>query len=177
MNHKKVLRLMQVMGIRSQIRRKHRCNYASSTEGRVAKNLLKQDFKAAKPNQKWVTDITQYRVGDCWLYLSAIKDLFNNEIIAYQMSHRNDKELVLQTFRQAWKQQKDVTGSSFTATRDSSTRPMRTTTCCQRLAPESACLAEAIVMIMPRWRASSRISKRKGSTPMISEIWMRHKGE
>ncbi|MFK4300262.1 hypothetical protein ABH892_000354 [Paenibacillus sp. RC254] len=37
MNHKKVLRLMQVLGIRSQIRRKHRCNYASSTEGRVAK--------------------------------------------------------------------------------------------------------------------------------------------
>ncbi|URJ49080.1 IS3 family transposase [Paenibacillus polymyxa] len=110
MNHKKVLRLMQVLGIRSQIRRKHRCNYASSTKGRVAKNLLKQDFKADKPNQKWVTDITQYRVGDCWLYLSAIKDLFNNEIIAYQMSHRNDNELVLQTFRQAFKQQKDVTG-------------------------------------------------------------------
>ncbi len=73
-------------------------------------NLLKQDFKADKPNQKWVTDITQYRVGDCWLYLSAIKDLFNNEIIAYQLSHRNDNERVLQTFRQAWKQQKDVTG-------------------------------------------------------------------
>ncbi|WP_198536453.1 IS3 family transposase, partial [Paenibacillus sp. DMB5] len=41
MNHKKVLRLMQVLGIRSRIRRKHRCNYASTTEGRVAKNLLK----------------------------------------------------------------------------------------------------------------------------------------
>ncbi|MGW8957637.1 hypothetical protein [Paenibacillus sp. NPDC055715] len=40
-------------------------------------------------------------MGDCWLYLSAIKDLFNDEIIAYQMSHRNDNELVLQTFRQA----------------------------------------------------------------------------
>jgi putative transposase len=64
MNHKKVLRLMQVMGIRSRIRRKHRCNYASSTEGRVAKNLLKRDFKAEAPNQKWVTDITQYRVGE-----------------------------------------------------------------------------------------------------------------
>lgn len=110
MNHKKVLRLMQVLGIRSRIRRKHRCNYASSTEGRVAKNRLKQDFKAEAPNHKWVTDITQYRVGDSWLYLSAIKDLFNNEIIAYQMSQRNDKELVLQTFQQAWAQQKDVSG-------------------------------------------------------------------
>lgn len=65
---------MQVLGIGSQNRRKSRCNYTSSTEGRVAKNLLKQDFKAHKPNQKWVTDITQYRVGGCWVYLSAIKD-------------------------------------------------------------------------------------------------------
>jgi putative transposase len=110
MNHKKVLRLMQVLGIRSRIRREYRCNYASSTEGRVAKNLLKRNFKAEAPNQKWVTDITQYRVGESWLYLSAIKDLFNNEIIAYKMSRRNDNELVLQTFGQAWTQQKDVTG-------------------------------------------------------------------
>lgn len=110
MNHKKVLRIMQELGIRSRIRRKHRCNYASSEGGRVAKNLLKPDFKADAPNQKWVTDITQYRVGEKWIYLSAIKDLFNNEIIAYQMSARNDNELVLRTFQQAWAQQKDVTG-------------------------------------------------------------------
>nr|WP_194542869.1 IS3 family transposase [Paenibacillus sp. JZ16] len=100
MNHMKVLRLMQVLGIRSRIRRKHRCNYVFSTEGRVAKNLLKRDFQAEAPNQKWVTDITQYRVGEFWLYLSAIKDLFNNEVIAYQTSYRNDNELVLQTFQQ-----------------------------------------------------------------------------
>ncbi|MEK4259445.1 MULTISPECIES: IS3 family transposase [unclassified Paenibacillus] len=110
MNHKKVLRIMQDLGIRSRIRRKHRCNYATSEGDRVAKNILKRDFKADAPNQKWVTDITQYRVGEKWLYLSAIKDLFNNEIIAYQMSARNDNELVLRTFRQAWTQQKDVTG-------------------------------------------------------------------
>jgi len=110
MNHKKVLRLMQVLGIRSQIRRKHRCNYASSTGERVAKNLLKQDFNATKPNEKWVTDITQYRVGDQWIYLSAIKDLFNNEIVASRMGLRNDNELVLKTFEQAFAKQKDVTG-------------------------------------------------------------------
>jgi putative transposase len=110
MNHKKVLRLMQVLGIRSRIRRKQRCNYASSTEGRVAKNLLKRDFKADAPNQKWVTDVTQYRVGESWIYLSAVKDLFNNEIIAYHMSQRNDNPLVLQTFENAFKKTKDVTG-------------------------------------------------------------------
>ncbi|GJM83068.1 hypothetical protein HMSSN139_55640 [Paenibacillus sp. HMSSN-139] len=49
-NHKKVLRLMQELGIRSRIRRKHRCNYAGSTGGRVAENLLQRDFKADLPN-------------------------------------------------------------------------------------------------------------------------------
>jgi len=110
MNHKKVLRLMQTLGIRSRIRRKHRCNYTSSTEGRVAKNLLKRDFKADRANQKWVTDVTQFRVGESWIYLSAVKDLFNNEIVGYQMSQRNDNLLVLQTFENAFNKTKDVTG-------------------------------------------------------------------
>ncbi|WP_458123272.1 IS3 family transposase [Paenibacillus sp. Z3-2] len=110
MNHKKVLRLMQTLGIRSRIRRKHRCNYASSTEGRVAKNLLKRDFKADRANQKWVTDVTQFRVGESWIYLSAVKDLFNNEIVAYHMSQRNDNQLVLQTFENVFNKTKDVTG-------------------------------------------------------------------
>lgn len=177
MNHKKVLRLMQMLGIRSRIRRKHRCNYASSTEGRVAKNLLKRDFQADTPNQKWVTDVTPYRVGESWIYLSAVKDLFKNEIVAYHMSQRNDNPLVLQTFEKAFSKTKDVTGLIVHSDQDSSTRLMHTTTCCQRLAPKSACLVEEIVMTMPRWRASSRISKRKDSTLMISEIWTRYKGK
>ncbi|TKI54556.1 DDE-type integrase/transposase/recombinase [Brevibacillus antibioticus] len=54
--------------------------------------------------------MTQYRVCDKWLYLSAIKDLFNNEIVAYHMSLRNDNDLVLQTFLKAFEKHKDVTG-------------------------------------------------------------------
>jgi transposase InsO family protein len=57
---------------------------------------------ADESNQKWVTDVTQFRIFDTWIYLSAIKDLFNNEIVAYHMSLRNDNELVLQTFRKAF---------------------------------------------------------------------------
>lgn len=101
---------MQELGLRSKIRRKHRCNYASSAGGRVAENLLKREFHAELPNQKWVTDVTQYRVADTWLYLSAIKDLYNNEIVAYHMGLRNDNQLVLQTFEKAFEKQKDVTG-------------------------------------------------------------------
>lgn len=109
-NHKKVLRLMQEMGLRSRIRRKRRHVHESTTGSRVAENLLHRNFQAGKPNQKWVTDVTQYRVQDKWIYLSAIKDLYNNEIVAYHMSLRNDNELVLQTFRKAFENEKNVTG-------------------------------------------------------------------
>ncbi|WP_158502541.1 IS3 family transposase [Aneurinibacillus migulanus] len=102
MNHKKVLRLMQKLGLQASIRRKRRFNMKDKVAERVAENLLKRDFTADKPNQKWVTDVTQYQVGERWLYLSAVKDLFNNEIIAYQLSERNDNELVLQTFTKAF---------------------------------------------------------------------------
>ncbi|KQL43624.1 transposase [Brevibacillus choshinensis] len=109
-NHKKVLRLMQEMGLRSRVRRKHRCNYASSIGTRVVENLLQRKFHANLPNQKWVTDVTQYRIGDTWLYLSAVKDLFNNEIVAYHLAQRNDNDLVLQTFKKAFQNKEDMSG-------------------------------------------------------------------
>ncbi len=93
---------MQKLGLQASIRRKRRFNMKDKVAERVAENLLKRDFTADKPNQKWVTDVTQYQVGERWLYLSAVKDLFNNEIIAYQLSERNDNELVLQTFTKAF---------------------------------------------------------------------------
>ncbi|SDN34799.1 Integrase core domain-containing protein [Paenibacillus sp. yr247] len=80
------------------------------SDGRMAPNLLNRDFTAAKSNEKWVTNVTQFRVGDQRIYLSAIKDLCGNDIIAYHKSLRNDNELVLNTFNKAFKQHKDVTG-------------------------------------------------------------------
>ena len=53
---------------------------------KIMANLLQRQFEAKEQNKKWVTDVTQYRVGDTWLYLSVIKDIFNNEIVAYQTS-------------------------------------------------------------------------------------------
>lgn len=99
---------MQTLGLQASIRRKRRFNMTYQAAERVAKNLLKRNFTAEKPNQKWITDVTQYRVGERWLYLSAVKDL--NEIVAYQLSERNDNELVLQTFAKAFAKKKDVTG-------------------------------------------------------------------
>jgi len=112
-NHKKVLRLMREMGIQAIIRRKyvHRTSRQAATEdGRIADNLLQRDFTADAPNQKWVTDVTQFRVYDDRIYLSAIKDLWNNEIVAYHISKVNDNPLVLQTFENAFNKHKDVTG-------------------------------------------------------------------
>ncbi|MBO7745832.1 IS3 family transposase [Paenibacillus sp. MWE-103] len=110
MNHKKVLRLMQEMGLQAKIRRKYRHIRKWHVGDRVVKNLLERQFEADAPNQKWVTDVTQFRVGDTWLYLSAIKDLCQKSVVAYNMSLRNDNELVLQTFSKAFDKEKDVTG-------------------------------------------------------------------
>ena len=102
---------MQAMGLRSRIRRKYQPQTRTWNIGdRVVKNILDQQFQADAPNRKWVTDITQYRIGDVWLYLSAIKDLCQNEIVGYHVSLRNDTELVLQTFLKAFEKEKDVTG-------------------------------------------------------------------
>jgi transposase InsO family protein len=112
-NHKKVLRIMQELGIKAIIRRKylHRTSHeAAISDGRIGENLLQRDFKADGPNQKWVTDVTQYRVFDDRLYLSAIKDLWNGEIVAFHLSDRNDNPLVLETFRKAFEKHKDVHG-------------------------------------------------------------------
>ena len=112
-NHKKVLRLMQEMGLQAIIRRKRARSSpyrAVVSEGRVAPNRLQRDFTAQKPNQKWVTDVTQYPVSHQRIYLSVIQDLFSNEIVAYHMSLHNDKELVLETFQKAFEIHQDVTG-------------------------------------------------------------------
>src|SRR5699024_170810 len=110
-NHKRVLRLMQDMGLKARIRRTHRHGHAQPSTERVAENLLAQNFRADAPNQKWVTDVSFIPVRGQWLYLSAIMDLFNNEIVAFQISKRNDNALVLQTVEQAVQKRKDVSGT------------------------------------------------------------------
>ncbi|PGC51576.1 DDE-type integrase/transposase/recombinase, partial [Bacillus wiedmannii] len=75
----------------------------------ISDNHLNRDFQASKPNEKWVTDITYLIFNGQRLYLSAIKDLYNNEIIAYETSRRNDLKLVLDTLKKA-KKKRNVKG-------------------------------------------------------------------
>ncbi|KLA29590.1 IS3 family transposase [Bacillus cereus] len=101
-NHKRVQRLMKELGIRSVIRRK-RPYYGKKEAYVISDNHLNRDFQASKPNEKWVTDITYLIFNGQRLYLSAIKDLYNHEIVAYEISRRNDLKLVLDTLKKARK--------------------------------------------------------------------------
>ncbi|NOU64382.1 IS3 family transposase [Paenibacillus sp. LMG 31461] len=104
-NHKKVWRLMKVLGIQSIIRRKR--NVSNYTPSVVYPNRLKRKFHATAPQQKMVTDITYISDGSKFYYLSVIQDLFNNEIVVWQLSERNDVELVMNTIEQ-WIRKRDV---------------------------------------------------------------------
>ena len=85
-NHKTVAKLMSIMGLKSIQRPKRRYNSYKGTIGKIADNLLKRDFNANKPNEKWATDITEFKVNNDKLYLSPIVDLFNGEIVSYNLS-------------------------------------------------------------------------------------------
>ncbi len=86
-NHKCVQRLMQSMKLKSPIRAVKYRSYKGEI-GKIANNILQRQFKADKPNQKWVTDVTEFNVRGDKLYLSPIMDLFNGEIISFQTQRR-----------------------------------------------------------------------------------------
>lgn len=103
-NHKKVSRLMKEMDLKS-IQRKKRKKYNSyrGTVGKVADNLLKRDFKAEKPNEKWATDVTEFKLGEKKLYLSPIIDLFNGEVVSFVLARRPAFEQVEEMIKKAFK--------------------------------------------------------------------------
>lgn len=100
-NHKKVQRLMQLQGLKSTVRPKKYRSYRGQV-GHIAENYLKRDFVASKPNTKWVTDVTEFNVSGEKLYLSPILDLFNQEVIAYQLSRRPCYQMINQMLTEAF---------------------------------------------------------------------------
>jgi putative transposase len=100
-NHKCVQRLMQKMGLRALIRAKKRSRQVLGMSDVHVPNILQRDFCATRPNQKWVTDITEFNVNGHKLYLSACMDLYNREIIAYRMARRPVFDLVSGTLQTA----------------------------------------------------------------------------
>ncbi len=87
-NHKTVLKLMNVLGLKGKQRKNERYRSYKGEVGKIADNLLKRDFNASKPFEKLTTDVTQFKIGDEKVYLSPVMDLFNREIISYSISTR-----------------------------------------------------------------------------------------
>ncbi|SCY59250.1 IS3 family transposase [Lysinibacillus sp. SG55] len=97
-NHKKVYRLMSELGIQSIIRKKRRV--WGNLLSRVFDNVLERQFKERVENEVLVTDITYLPTKNDFLYLSAVQDLYNNEIVAWKISERTDLELVMDTLQE-----------------------------------------------------------------------------
>lgn len=97
---KLVLKLMRALGLRCQIRRKRYASFKGEV-GKIAPNLLKRDFATTGPNQKWVTDVTEFRVGDRKVYLSTVMDLFGREIIGHSVGVSPNLELTNSSLRKA----------------------------------------------------------------------------
>ena len=95
---------MRALQLRSVCRKK-RSSYTPSTPEVTAENILNRDFHADKPNEKWLTDVTEFK---CYegpeirkLYLSAILDLYDRRIVAYKIGTSNNSQLVFDTFDEA----------------------------------------------------------------------------
>ncbi len=106
-NDKRILRICRARGIRSTIKyASHGCTIKADNPQFIAENILDRDFTAEKPNEKWLTDVTEFKWYDenkdkHKVYLSAILDLFDRRIVSYVISDRNDIPLVFTTFDQA----------------------------------------------------------------------------
>ena len=86
-NHKTVQRLMREEHLVCRVRMKKYRSYRGEV-GKIAPNLLDRDFTATKPNQKWVTDVTEFSLFGQKLYLSPIVDLYSQDIVSYSISQR-----------------------------------------------------------------------------------------
>ena len=89
-NHKKVLRLMKMLGLHGKRRKNEKYHSYKGEVGKVADNLLNRDFNAERAFEKLATDVTQLKVRDTKIYLSPIMDLYNNEIMSYSISFHPD---------------------------------------------------------------------------------------
>jgi putative transposase len=98
---KSVLKLMRVLGLVCKVRRKKRYNSYQGEQGTIAPNLLNRKFGAKAPNEKWVTDVTEFSVGDRKLYLSPVMDLFDRQIISYTIGTSPNLELTNGSLREA----------------------------------------------------------------------------
>lgn len=100
-NKKRIQRLMVEQGLRAVIRRRRQYSSYQGEQGRIAANVLARQFDSTQPNEKWVTDVTEFKVGQEKLYLSPLMDLYNREIVSYSLKRRPSYDLVSEMINQA----------------------------------------------------------------------------
>ena len=101
LNHKTVQRLMKELGFVCRVRMKKYHSYKGEV-GKIAPNLLERNFEAEKPNQKWVTDITEFSLFGQKLYLSPVLDLCSRDIVSYSISDHPVLSMVTQMLDRAF---------------------------------------------------------------------------
>ena len=111
-NHKAVLRLMRKLHIRSLARKRNPYRQIQNRYGAVYSysNLLGQDFKAKRPNEKWGTDITYVRTQQGFVYLAVVKDFWDGSILGHAMSRNSSIHMVLRALRSAASSSTSVKG-------------------------------------------------------------------
>ena len=108
LNHKTVQRLMKELGLVCRVRMKKYHSYKGEV-GKIAPNLLNRDFHADKPNQKWVTDVTEFSLFGEKLYLSPILDLCSSDLVSYTISNRTALNMVTTMLDKAFEKIPDGT--------------------------------------------------------------------
>jgi transposase InsO family protein len=106
----RVARLMASEGLQAKQTRRFRATTRRNKAHRAAPNLLKRDFTADRPDQKWLADITYISTLEGWLYLAAILDLFSRKIVGWAMSDRITTDLTLAALRMAVRQRRPEPG-------------------------------------------------------------------
>jgi len=112
-NDKRILRLCRIGGIKSMIKyRDSGCTVNDKDPQHLAENVLDRDFRAERPNEKWVTDVTEFKYyvhnEKYKLYLSAIMDLYDRRIVAYEIGDSNNNDLVYTNFDNAAETEPDA---------------------------------------------------------------------
>lgn len=102
LNHKTVASLMKQQGLKCMVREKKYHSYRGQP-GRIAPNLIQRNFKAIAPNQKLVTDVTQFSMFGQKLYLSPVMDLYNSEILGYTICERANLRMVTEMLKKVFK--------------------------------------------------------------------------
>ena len=112
LNHKTVQKLMKELGLVCRVRMKKYRSYKGEI-GRIVPNLLNRDFKATEPNQKWVTDVTEFSLFGEKLYLSPILDLHDSYLVSYTISDRPVLSMVTTMLDKAFERIPDGTNLNF----------------------------------------------------------------